>query len=218
MRVLKVLFCALICALSVFFARAPQTTAHAASDVRYARADSRSVYFCASEDLSSARFLIPYTYCVRILADRGDWYKVSYAEDAGIYRKVEGFCPKEGLTEIEEPPEKVFLNLPVTITFRVNKPSDGALGTLGNIEVTAAYYGEYVSGATSYSYVYYNGEFGYIDDVDADYELNPLPNKPQKEENGGSAKIITVIVITALAVTAVAVLYLTGRKPKIENG
>ena len=81
MKVIK-----LICCLAaVLLLCTPSPKIAFAEEGEYARADSRYVYFCTQRDLSTAIFTIPYTYCVKILNEDGDWYYVSYAENTGLY-------------------------------------------------------------------------------------------------------------------------------------
>jgi len=121
--------------------RLPCTTARAAAP-RYARADARDVYFCERKDLNYALFTIPYTYCVEILSTDGDWYYVKYAEDGNLYRALYGYCKADNLTPLDTPPENIYLNMPVTVTFKPD-PQVGSLPVLGELNVTVAFYGTY---------------------------------------------------------------------------
>lgn len=214
MKPLKPLICCLLTALIFTAAFYPAKTAGAAT-ARYARADARDVYFCERKDLNYALFTIPYTYCVEIISSDGEWYYVKYGADEALYKTLYGYCLKSNLTPIDEPPQNVYLNMPVTVKFRPDAPS-GSLPVLGEIDVTVAFYGTYYSGATAYSYVLYNGEFGYIYGANDDYPLNEIPEPeqpaPQPSGGGSNAKLITVLALTALAAAVLIVLYVTGRK------
>lgn len=184
----------------------------------YARADARDVYFCTKKDLNTALFAIPYTYCVQIISTDGDWYTVRYAEDAGIYRALVGYCLKANLTPLDTPPSNPYLNMPVTVTYKI-EDNTGSLPVLNEINVTAAFYGTYYSGASAYSYVMYDNSFGYILGANDDYPLNEVPTTPEPEtpastSGGGNAKLIIALVLSALAVAALAILYFTGKKYK----
>lgn len=187
-----------------------------ASDGRqYARADSRTVYFCAQPDDGSALFAVPYTYCVEILADKGEWYLVRYAEDDGFYIAQTGYCRKEGLSPVDDPPANLYLNYPVTATLRAQVPDDGSLPGL-EITVQTAYYGVYYKGAEAYSYVLYDGRFWYVPGANDDYPLNEIPAGPAFAESAPQpgktdAKLVTVILISAIAVVAAAVLLFAGK-------
>lgn len=214
MKVFKAAVCLLIttlilpCFFSVKAARAETT-------VKYAYAEpGGTVYFCSEKNEDSALFIIPQTYCVEILSDDGTWYYVKYAADEGAYRAVYGYCLKNELTETPERLENLYLNYPIKVVYRAEQ-SVNFLPPL-EIELTAAFYGAYELGKTSLSYVYCGEKFGYVPEKVTSYPLNELP-KPvvadvpaQKTES--SAMIITAIVITLAAVTAVIVLYLSGRK------
>lgn len=184
---------------------------------RYARADARDIYFCERKDLNYALFTIPYTYCVEILSTDGDWYYVKYAEDVALYKALYGYCLSANLTPVDEPPDNVYLNMPITVTFRTDMP-EGSLPVLSEMNVMAAFYGTYYAGATAYSYVLYDGKFGYIYGANDSYPLNaiPEPEPPQEEptEDGGGSntKLVTVLVLAGFAAVTLIVLYLTGRR------
>ena len=218
MKPLKAIVCCLMTALiltSAFHLTKGGIYARGAA-VRYARADAKDIYFCESKNLNTARFTIPYTYCVEILSVEGEWYYVKYAEDSSIYKALYGYCLSKDLTPVDEPPENIYLNMPVTVTFRTDVP-EGSLPVLNELNVTAAFYGTYYSGATAYSYVRYDNQFGYIYGANDDYPLNPIPQpEPPNDESpstgGSNAKLITVLVVTGVAVIALIILYITGRK------
>lgn len=218
MKAAKFLLCCLLTAL--IFLTVPQRTSVAAAVASqtktYARADAMDIYFCEKKDLNYALFTIPYTYCVEILSSDGEWYYVKYAEDTGLYRALYGYCLKNGLTVVDEPPENIFLNMPVTVTFKSDTVA-GALPVLSELNVTAAYYGAYYAGATAYSYVLYDGSFGYIYGANDGYPLNEIPvenaTEDVREENESSdSKLVIALVLTGIAAVALILLYLTGRK------
>lgn len=212
------LVCCLLAAL-IFISVPSAETANAAS-ARYARADARDIYFCERKDLSYALFTIPYTYCVEILSTDGDWYYVRYGEDAGLYKALYGYCLKTNLTPVDEPPENIYLNKPVTVTYKPDAPS-GSLPVLSELNVTVAFYGTYYSGASAYSYVLYDGQFGYVYGANDDYPLNeiPEPEPPAEQTSGGnkvSSKLIIILALTAVAAAALIILYLTGKRKYIK--
>lgn len=189
-----------------------------AATARYARADSDDVYFCLSDDLSSARFKIPYTYCVEILANDGDWYYVKYAENADPYEELYGYCLKDSLTPVTEPPENIYLHMPVNLPFSPSDPVD-SMPALGAHDVTVAFYGSITNGATVYHYIGYKGDFGYTKMDIGDYPLNDIP-QPLQPTSGTKRKIdakwIAFLVILAVAAAAVLALYFTGRKRRFN--
>lgn len=217
MKVLRAaIFIALSVTVSIVSFRPPRRVFAAADGRQYARADSRNIYFCSDMDLTTARFAVPYTYCVEILADHGEWYLVRYAADDGFYKAETGYCKKEGLTAVDDPPENVYLNFPVTATLRADVPEDDSLPGL-EITVEAAYYGVYYKGAAAYSCVLYENSFWYIPGANENYPLNEIPAEPafsptDPEEENGSAKLITAIIITVIAAGAVLILIFTGKQ------
>lgn len=213
-RLKSLIVCLLAVSILIPFAPLKSYGAHA-STARYARADARDIYFCERRDLNYALFTIPYTYCVEILSTEGDWYYVKYAEDSTMYKALYGYCLKEHLTPVDQPPENIYLNMPVTVTFRTDMP-EGSLPVLSEMNVTAAFYGTYYSGATAYSYVLYDGKFGYIYGANDDYPLNEIPNDNNQDGQTGNGKtntrLITVLILVAIASATLIVLYLTGRR------
>ena len=217
MKAAKFLICTLLAIITLSFPFR-DTGKVAAAQTRYARADERDIYFCERKDLQYALFTIPYTYCVEILSTDGEWYYVKYAADNGLYRALYGYCLAENLTPVDEPPENIYLYKTVYVTFKADSPG-GSLPVLSEITVTAAFYGTYYSGASAYSYVLYDGGFGYIYGANDDYPLNEIPSEPvdgpepepvEERDN----KLITAIVLVALAAAALIILYLTGRKSR----
>lgn len=202
-------------ALSARSALAAETLT-SSSSATYARAASREAYFFAEKDLSSSLFAVPYTYCVEILRDDGDWYYAKYAEDVGIYRALYGYCLKEHFLPLTSPPETTYLYKTVSVTYTADG-SQSPLPVLNELTVEAAYYGVYYAGATAYSYVLCNGSFGYITGANDDYELNADPTpatseiKASSDDNVGS-KIIVAVVLTVLAAAALVLLFFTGGK------
>ena len=214
MKQLKSLvFCLL--AVTIFISVAPDGNYARGATARYARADARDIYFCERRDLNYALFTIPYTYCVEILSTEGEWYYVKYAEDGSLYKALYGYCLSKNLTPVDTPPENIYLNMPVTVTYRTDTPQ-GSLPVLSEMNVTAAFYGTYYSGATAYSYVLYDGQFGYIYGANDDYPLNEIPApdivEEPKSESKSNKKLITVLILAGLASATLIVLYLTGRR------
>lgn len=205
----------MIFAIILTLFNAPQTYALAEADApsgKYACAAARDVYFCESRDPNTAKFVIPYKYCVLILGEEDGWYNVRYAEETQYYRPLYGWCKKDSLKVISSVPQKIFLDMPVSVTIKVDLPSE-SLPALSET-VTVAYYGEYYSGAVPLSCVMYKNEFYYVPQT-FEYPENeisldsPQEQQPEKKNN---AKIITAVALSAFAVSALVILYFTGRK------
>lgn len=218
MKALKSLLCCLAAVLvfSAVINKNYEIPAHAAT-ARYARADARDVYFCTDKDLKYRLFTIPYTYCVEILSTDGEWYFVKYAEDAAPYQARYGYCRSENLTPVDTPPENIYLNMPVTVTYRADTPAS-SLPVLNELNVTAAFYGTYYLDAAAYSYVLYEGTFGYVYGANDNYPLNEIPSEeppveePTPTDGKSHAKLITVIALTGIAAAVLIGLYFISRK------
>lgn len=181
----------------------------------YARANSRTAYFFTERDISTSLFAVPYTYCIEIIRDEGEWYYAKYAEDSGAYRAIYGYCRKSDFDVVEGTPQVTYLYKTVTVTYSTNV-GGGSLPVLDEINVEAAFYGTYYSGATAYSYVWCQGSFGYIEGANDDYPLNEppeeQPEQPPEEGEKMGAGTVSAIVICALAAAALIMLYFTTRK------
>lgn len=207
----------IIASMLLPYAVSMQHRAEAAA-IKYARADRKDVYFCERKDLKFSLFTIPYTYCVEILSDDGEWYYVKYAEDNDMYQAMYGYCLHEGLTPVKEPPENIYLNMPITVTFKADTVV-GSLPVLGELKVTAAFYGTYYSGASAYSYVLYDGSFGYVYGANDNYPLNEIPEpdddaSAKPEPDGGDNKLLIGLALAGVAAAALIILYFTGRRSR----
>ena len=205
------------------YALSVPAAANAFADAKsYARAAVNDAYFFLDKDESSSLFIVPYTYCIQIVRDEGDWYYASYGGNAGIYKEVFGYCRKQDFTRVEGTPSVTYLYKTVSVTYRTD---DGTspLPVLGEISVEAAFYGNFYSGATAYSYVYAQGSFGYIKGAIEDYPLNSDENgETDSTQTTPSSKVnvalVTALIICALAALALIMLYFTSRKKGRTEG
>ncbi len=216
----KLLLAVIICTLALFFAPG-SPAAYASDSYSYAQAVTTTAYFFKEKDLSSSLFAVPYTWYVRVIRGDGQWYYVQYAEDEGLYRAMYGYVLKDDFVLLEDPPAVTYLFKSITITYSAGD-ENSSLPALGEIEVEAAFYGTYYSGATAYSYVLCEGSFGYIAGANDDYPLNDLPSGEETEdpsnegERGGSGGLVTAVIIVALVAGAIVLVYLSSRKKKSE--
>ena len=215
-KLLLIIICISVLALRTI---APVYAATQPSGDTYARASSRAAYFFAEKDLSSSLFAVPYTYCVKILRDDGDWYYVQYAEDEGIYRALYGYVLKNDFDELENPPEVTYLYKSLTITYSADD-GDLSLPVLDEIELEAAFYGTYYSGATAYSYVLCRDSFGYIRGANDDYPLIDVPSDgdggTQTDPRTDGGQIITAVIIVVLSAGALILVFISSKKRKSE--
>ena len=208
----------------IFLFLTPCPTVYAAS-ASYARANVKTAYFFTEKNTSSSLFAVPYTYCIEILRDEGEWYYARYAADSGVYKALYGYCRKEDFTPETTVPSVTYLYKTVTISYSVSQ-NTVTLPVLGTITLEGAYYGTYYAGATVYSYVYCQGSFGYIEGANDDYPLNvptdtEKPNEPSTDVKDGdkskvSAGLIAFFVIASLLVVVVLVIFFTTRRPRAE--
>lgn len=218
---MKRLTVTIFCVMLIF--AAPTFAPVYAASPAYARAIDDKAYFCAYKDDYTSVFAVPYTYCVEVLRDEGEWYYVRYADNAGIYKSVEGYCKKEHFEPEYGTPQTTYLYKTVTINFSAGGNSSD-LPVLNEIAVEAAYYGSYEKGGVYYSYVLCQGSFGYINGKFDDYELNVPTHTPDDNgdarENGRSGlnfASIAFIVIASLSIVVILIIYFTTKKPRIDG-
>lgn len=200
-------------------------TAYGAADgyTRYAKAAVKDAYFFQEKNTSTSIFAVPYTYCIEILGEEGDWYRARYASDTGMYKAVTGYCRKSDFNSLEGVPQTTYLYKTVTVNYSAGE-NIGSLPVLNDISLEAAYYGTYYSGAQVYSYVYCQGSFGYIEGANDDYPLNleesaaPAPSDDgESTKSGGvSAGLISVIVIAVLFSGVAVMLYFLTRRNRTD--
>lgn len=181
-----------------------------ADDAAYlAKPVGRECYFFSDKDLSLALFAVPYTYCVQVIKEDGDWLYVSYADDFGNYKKLYGYCKSDEFEKVTSTPKSEYLIKTVTVTFSASVGA-GAFNPPQDLQVDAAYYGEYKHGANSYSYVLCRNSFCYITGANGDYPLNEYENQTtddntKNEENNQSNNTALIIFIVILVAALVAV-------------
>lgn len=215
--------CAALCGTATtVYVRADDAAESEQNVAVYARANSRESYFFSSADLAYGLFAVPYTYCVEVLGEEGEWYSVKYADDYGIYRAVYGYVQKNDFNILDEAPEVVYLYRQVDVTFS-QESAGGSLPTIDDITVTAAFYGNYYSGAAGYSYVLCQGSFGYISGAIEDYALIESAaadtDMGNTEEGGGNVvAYIALGVIAALSLGLVAAVCTRGGGRRRKKG
>lgn len=223
-KFIKTPLCCILIALNLIFAVNFTVTDARADERTYAMTDEKNLtYICSSKSSATALFAVPYTYCVEIISNDGEWYYVKYGGESDGYRPVYGYCLKENLTVLSVPPQNVFLIKHVKVNF-CQQSGSPSLPTVTDITVNAAYYGVYYQAGMAYSYVYYNNSFGYVQGANDDYPRNTLPasgdgftppeqtEKPAKKES--SVKLTVAIILTALAIVCLSLLYFTGKRKK----
>ncbi len=154
---------------------------------------------------------------MRVIRDDGQWYYVQYAEDEGIYCALYGYVLKSDFILCDGAPEVTYLFKSITITYTAGD-DNSSLPTVGEIEMEAAFYGTYYSGASAYSYVLCGDSFGYIAGANDDYPLNALPSEGEEEteEESGGGTLATAVIIVALAAGALIIIFLSARKKKAD--
>lgn len=202
--------------LSAPYGLAESTTGEAETAV-YAYVDDGSEVYFYNEN-KQALFIIPQTYCVRVLGREDDWLRVRYAEDDGLFVHLDGYCLVGALNECETPPENLYLKRTVTVTYTASPAPPEPLSAPKPKEFAAAYYGAYKVGDADCMYVYIDGEFAYIKGSIGYYDKNelPQPSRPAFAEGDGgvNAALICALVLTFVAAAAIIIIYFTGKRQK----
>ncbi|MGN1060210.1 MAG: hypothetical protein ACI4QN_00605 [Candidatus Coproplasma sp.] len=206
--------------LALLLPLVPTQTAFAETYADLARPIDRECYFFSEKDLSTALFAVPYTYCIQIIRNDGEWLYASYAADEGGYKKVYGYCQSDKFEIVPSAPKCEYLNKVVTVTYTAGG-GQGSFNPPSDLQVEALYYGGYRHGANFYSYVLCRGAFCYIEGANDDYPLNEYEEQTDEPETGGNAKgengasttgLIIFIVILAVALVAVGALAFSSKK------
>ena len=89
MKVVKAALCALFSFAVILLSLS--RTAQAAGSATYAMALTDDVYIYDEMERNTELFALPATYCVEILREYDDWYRVAYGEDDGFYEEIIGY-------------------------------------------------------------------------------------------------------------------------------
>ncbi len=217
---MKRLTVAIICVILIMTATS-FTPVFAASPT-YARAIDKVAYLYEEKN-ENPLFAVPYTYYVQILRDEGEWYFVRYADDAGVYRAVDGYCEKKHFELEYGTPENIYLNRPVTLSLPAGE-TPPFVPAATQLSLDAAYYGAVDWANTPYAYVLCHGSFFYVKDEFGEYAYNPPTHTP--DDNGGNTESggtglnfasIAFIVIASLSVVVILIIYFTTKKPRIDG-
>lgn len=220
-RRLKTLTLIIICLLLSVpsFSPAPVFAAPA----KYAQANSEQSYFYREKDRGPL-FAVPYTYCIEILRDEGDWYYARYAADDGFYKEKLGYCKKSDFTPLQGTPQVVYLYKSVTVKYSAGEDV-GPLDPPPDKVEEVPYYGAVKLFNDYYSYVLCGDKFCYIEGANDDYPPNDVTSASatveETEPAAGqkpkvSAALIATIVIIVLLAGVLVMLYFTAKKPRKE--
>lgn len=189
---------------------------------RYAVAAQQGVWFYSAENEESGLFQIPYTYYVRVIREGTLFTAVQYLDNAAPYRAVTGFCKTDDLTFVDFIPARPFLHLEITVVYNIAGETLMGGGAFDKLEKTFVYYGTSYSGTARFFYVMADGVFDYVPATqEIVYELNTdylAPSSAETEPPAPSASSpsalqVTVICAVGLALAAIAVFVLRGKRP-----
>lgn len=198
--------------------------ANAAAE-QYAVAHTPTVWFYSAEDEDARLFLLPYTYCVKVLYRGETFTEVEYLTDDAPYRAIHGYCRTDSLQFADFIPERPYLRREITVSYTLTQGGSLGSGAFGSVERTFVYYGHRYEGAQLYFYVLSeDGVFDYIPmEQELEYELNEdyLRNPATvggSADNGGISTAAVVAVCVACGISAaIAILVLRGKKPALPE-
>lgn len=185
----------------------------------YAVVPTEEIWFYREENTSSGLFLLPYSYCVRILEEGELFHRVQYGGRDGLPAQ-EGYCLRSDLLPIDfEPAHPCFVHT-VTLTYRLENAPEGEAPP-EVLEREAWFYGYYPQGSTRLLRVLLDGEWLLVNqrapiDIPATNYLpsteQPVPPKP---EGALSPAAIAALCVLSAGAIAIAVLVVRGkRSPK----
>ncbi len=178
-------------------------------------------------------FLLPYTYCVRVLEEGEEYCAVEYGENGEGVCAVRGYCRTSDLRPLGFVPSNPFLRETVTVTYEAaSSPSPFGQDLFRTATADYAFYGvRYAESGECYLCLYGTDPatgrtgFGYLKGDPPDYPLNEdyLPaSVPEgggvlQERGGLTAAHIVAISLGCLAVAGIAVFLLRGKTAPREE-
>ena len=209
------LFLPLLCLCALFICVFPRGgTVSAETEPKYAVVNESDVLFYERADRSTALFVLPYTYFVRILATDGEFLRVQYAS-------AEGYCLASDVIAVDFTPVTPYLVRTVDFLYKIDDPGKAGSEEMLTITRTFDYYGHIYENGYLYYYVLADGAFKRIPaERLLDYQLNreyeqyvAVSAEAERETGGLSAAAIVAICVACVAAVSVAVLVARGKRP-----
>ncbi len=215
---------------ALVFPMLPAALPVSAAESGYAVVLTEDTWFYASP--GEPLFLLPYTYCVRVVEEGEEYCAVEYGENGENSCVIAGYCRREKLHFLDFVPENAFLKKQVTVTYEAPlPPSPFGEDLFRKAEATFGYYGARYAEGECYLYVYgkdpVSGQagFAYLKGEIPAFGLNEQYLPASAPAAGGSVQSsggltpahIVVIVIGCLAVVVLAVLLLRGKTAPREE-
>ena len=218
----KSILTALLFCLTLFLCFAPQPKTTTASGDEYACILTSDAYFYSAPE--NPLFLLPKTYYVKILNHGAEYTKIEYLYDSDKVKKVVGYAKTNQLTFVDYTPNEPYLYKLLELRYTMNGSPDGSLG---EIVLTCAYYGDYTVGGKAYCYVLRGEDFGYIEKPsgfsypeNTEYaSRNPQqPTAEPTQSNASSPTQIAILICLCLLVPILAGLILRPpHRPPYED-
>lgn len=200
----------------------PPRAAYAEDTDLYARITQPNVYFYEKADENSGLFILPETYFIKITGESQDYYAAEYLSETPGRTPIYGFCRKTDVELVDYIPETPFLVYDTEVTFRTSS-DDLPDEFIVEYKIDAAFYGTFSYGSSTCYYVELDGKFGYVPAAACE-PLSYLPNTehtestPAEPDNDSakpqSVSALNVVLISALAVTALGAVYFLFRPAK----
>ena len=218
----------------IFFLCPFQKNVRADSSNFYAKVTATGVQLCSSPSETSALFVLPYSYFVKVDYIVDDYYKV-------IYKDVEGYVRRDRVTLMNGVPQVPFFDATYEIfvpfgLYQSPSQTSSVITTLTNTDDKITYYGELAGQQVTsdnniwyYSQVTISGEeqFGYVFSGVTDLLTQPVINNetfdivsddfletPSSEFKNLSTGT-KIMLIVAISVPSLLILYFLIKPSKI---
>ena len=219
----KYILTALLVVFTILSSLCPYPKRVLADGNDYACILSSDAYFYTAPD--NPLFLLPKTYYVKVLSYGTEYTKVEYLYDSDKVKKLVGYAKTSTLTFVDYTPNEPYLYKLFDLRYTMGGSPDGSLG---EIVITCAYYGDYIIGGKTYCYVLRRDDFGYVEKpVGFDYPENTeyASRHPQEKsdtatpsDSSTSPTQIAILICLCLLVPVLAGLILRPpRRPPYEE-
>jgi hypothetical protein len=228
LTVIFILSALLLNLLYIFPYSHTQNTYAAEEKYQYACILGADTYLYSSADENTGLFIIPKTYYVKVIGEGTEFCHVQYMTDTYLYKAVTGYCKTSDLSFVDFAPECPYLFYTLELTYYFEGYLEDSItgdNFLYEHNVTAAYYGDYKIGSSTYCYILLDGAFGYVPkNMEIIYEENTEYTKVDNEEgsdsvtdtNLSSLRVVLLIILTLFTLALVYFIFRPHTKKQTD--
>lgn len=201
-----------------------------ANSQKFMRVLSENVYLYADNACTQKLFEIPKTYYLKIEGENGEFARVSYGNDNGVYPVIMGYAKISELTACDYIPLKPFAVTKVAtcvqdILFNDSNKKHAFFNV--PIDSVMVFYGEYLTpDGSELIFVYYQNKLGYLDKSSVNAyaipdnqdpiqnEQTPSDEPPSENQEQGenltstlAPENLQIIIIVGLSVISISIVY-----------